>query len=96
MALKGENTSGQRGVITLKMLQLSLSSSLHSRVRFSASVHYVSSSLFSSHNGGSLEEIAQEAGRSRRDHTQRVEQARPADPTKMATSQAAAGTVDSK
>ena len=42
-------------------------------------------------NGGSLEEIAQEAERSRRDRTRRVEQARPADPTEMATSQAAAG-----
>jgi hypothetical protein len=34
--------------------------------------------------------------RSRRDLTRRVEQVRPADPTEMATSQAAAGTVDSK
>ena len=48
------------------------------------------SSLFSSHNGGSPEEIAQEAKRSR------VEQVGPADLTEMATSQAAAGTVDSK
>jgi hypothetical protein len=64
-------------------------------IRFSASVQLVCS-LSSSHNGGSPEEIAQEAERSRRDHTRRVEQARPADPTEMATSQAAAGTVDSK
>ena len=65
-------------------------------IRFTASVQLVSCSLFSSHNGGSPEEIAQEAERSRRDHTRRVEQARPADSTEMATSQAAAGTVDSK
>ena len=51
------------------------------------------SSLFSSHNGGSPEEIAQEAERSR---IRRVEQVRPADLTEMTTSQAAAGTVDSK
>jgi hypothetical protein len=65
-------------------------------IRFSANVQHVSSSLFSSHNSGSPEEIAQEAERSRRDHTRRLERARPADPTEMATSQAAAGTVDSK
>ena len=64
-------------------------------IRFNVSVQLVCS-LFSSHNGDSPEEIAQEAERSRRDHTRRVEQARPADPTEMATSQAAAGTVDSK
>ena|SRR5438552_2831558 len=65
-------------------------------IRFTASVQLVSCSLFSSHNGGSPEEIAQEAERSRRDRTRRVGQARPTDPTEMATSQAAAGTVDSK
>jgi hypothetical protein len=43
-------------------------------IRFSACVQHVSGSLFSSHNGGSPEEIAQEAERSRRDHTRRVEQ----------------------
>ena len=64
-------------------------------IRFGASVQLVSS-LFSSHNGGSPEEIAQEAERSRRDRTRRVEQARPADPVEMALLQAAAGTVDSK
>jgi hypothetical protein len=64
-------------------------------IRFGASVQLVSS-LFSSHNGGSAEEIVQEAERSRRDRTRRVEQVRPADATEMATSQAAAGTVDSK
>ena len=64
-------------------------------IRFGASVQLVSS-LFSSHNGGSPEEIAQEAERSRRDRIRRVEQVRPADLTEMATSQAAAGTVDSK
>jgi hypothetical protein len=64
-------------------------------IRFGASVQLVSS-LFSSHNGGSLEEITQEAERSRRDRTRRVEQVWLADPTEMATSQAAAGTVNSK
>ena len=64
-------------------------------IRFGASVQLVSS-LFSSYNGGIPEEIAQEVERSRRDRTRRVEQVRPADPTEMATSQAAAGTVDSK
>jgi hypothetical protein len=64
-------------------------------IRFGASVQLVSS-LFSSHNGGSPEEIAQEAERSRRDRTRRVGQVCPADPTEMATLQAAAGTVDSK
>jgi len=64
-------------------------------IRFSASVQLLCS-LSSSHNGGSPEEIAQEAERSRRDRTRRVEQARPADPTNMALLQAAAGTVDSK
>jgi hypothetical protein len=64
-------------------------------IRFSASVQLVCS-LLSSHNGGSPEEIGEEAERSRRDRTRRVEQARPADPTKIALFQAAAGTVDSK
>jgi hypothetical protein len=64
-------------------------------IRFGASVQLISS-LFSFYNGGSPEEIAQKAERSRRDRIRRVEQVRPADPTEMATSQAAAGTVDSK
>jgi hypothetical protein len=41
-------------------------------IRFSASVQLVFS-LFSSYNGGSPEEIAQETERSRRDLTRRVE-----------------------
>ena len=64
-------------------------------IRFRASAQLVCS-LFFSYNGGSLEEIALEAERSRRDRTRRVEQARLADPTEMALLQAAAGTVDSK
>ena len=64
-------------------------------IRSSASIQLVCN-LFSSHNGGSPKEIAQEAERSRRDRARQVEQARPADPTEMALLQAAAGTVDSK
>jgi hypothetical protein len=65
-------------------------------IRFSASVQLVSSNLFSCHNGGSPEEIAQEAEGGRRDSTRREKQARPADPTEMATPQAVTWTVDSK
>jgi hypothetical protein len=54
-------------------------------IHFSASVQLVSNNLFSSHNGSSPEEIAQDAEGGRRDSTRRAKQARPADPTGLWT-----------
>ena len=60
-------------------------------IRFSASVELVSSNLFSRHNGGSLEEIVLAGGqRSVEEIGRQAKQARPADSTEMAISQAAA------
>jgi post-segregation antitoxin (ccd killing protein) len=64
-------------------------------IRFGASAQLVSSDLLSCHNDGGAE-VSRERESARRDRTQQAKQTQWADPNKVAISQAAVGTVDSK